>query len=135
MRRAGEQRVDPIECLLPAAYVDQRAGSPSTRAEKKRRRGDRNRDPVARRADCYFMHAAHGVATGPGAAAKRREVVRAGQPVTGRLHGRDIERVLEAPRILALVGTTRERLANPVGVVAGAGPGVRDVTVAVPRGG
>ena len=43
------------------------------------------------------------------------------QPIAGCLHRADIERVTQAPRVLALVGASRERLANRVGVMPGAG--------------
>jgi len=59
---------------------------------------------------------AHRVAAGLRATAERPEVVRPGQPVTGRLHGGDVERVVKPPRVLPLIGAPRDRLADAVGV-------------------
>src|SRR5205807_2084910 len=55
----------------------------------------------------------------PAPGAVRGAIRLSGEPVAGRLHGGDVERVVKAPGILALVGASRERLADPIGVEAG----------------
>src|SRR6267378_6938571 len=116
-----EQRIDPIECPLAPADVDERAGDPANHAIEKRVSGHRDCDPVAGRANSYLLHAAHRVTARPRAMAEGTKIMLPDQPIAGCLHGADVERVTQAPRVLALVGAARERLANRVCVVPGAG--------------
>src|SRR5712671_4295338 len=69
-----EQRIDPIECPLAPAHVDERAGDAANHAIEKRVGGHRDRDPVAGRADVYRLHAAHRVTAGPRAMAEGTEI-------------------------------------------------------------
>src|SRR5437879_3539666 len=116
-----EQRIDPIECPLAPADVDERAGDAANHAIEKRVSGHRDRDPVAGRANFYRLDAAHGVTAGPRATAEGTKIMLPDQPIAGCLHRADIERVTQAPRVLALVGASRKRLANRVCVMPGAG--------------
>src|SRR2546421_13060772 len=59
--------------------------------------------------------------TGPRAATKGAKVMLPDQPIAGRLHCDKIQALTDAPGVLTLVGAARERLANAIRVVPGAG--------------
>src|SRR2546428_2331362 len=117
-RRPTEQRVDPFHGLAPAAHLDERAGNPAHHAVEKRIGRDRDRDPVTSAAHLDLADLADGMAPGSRAPAERAEVVPAGEPVSGGLHGGDVERVAKAPGVLTLISASRKRLADAVRVEA-----------------
>src|SRR5438105_2232926 len=114
--RALEQRVDPLQRPATATHVHQRAGDPAHHAVQERVRRDGDRDPVTGAAHRDLVDMPNGVAAWPRAAPERPEVMAAGQPVGGRLHSGNVERVAKPPGVLTLVGAARELLADPVRV-------------------
>src|SRR3989442_11343170 len=117
-RRSSEERVDPLDRLAAAAHLDERAGDAAHHAIQKRISRDRDRDPVAGAAHPDLAHVADGVATGSRAPAECPEVVPAGEPVSGGLHGGYVEGVAQAPGVLTLIGAPGKRLADAVRVEA-----------------
>src|SRR3989454_11028698 len=117
--RAVHELIDPHEGPPAPPDVDEGARDPANHAVKKRVGSNSDCDPVAGAVDRDVVNAADRMATRTRTATESTEIMRPLEPFAGRLHGRNIQPIAQAPCVLALISAPREGLTDPVRIESG----------------